>query len=105
MPHEDLLALTATADFGLSLIEPVSLSYEYCMPNKLFEYMMAGVPVIVSPTVEQRKLVERYGSGIVARSSSAADARATGNSGIDALPTSRPPRPFSIPLREERWAN
>ena len=73
--HEELLALTASADFGLSLIEPVSLSYEYCMPNKLFEYMLAGLPVIVSPTQEQRRLVERYGAGIVADSCSPIDTR------------------------------
>ena len=74
--HETLLALTATADLGISLIEPISLSYEYCAPNKLFEYMAAGVPVIVSPTTEQRAIVETYGSGIVAGSCSVRDARA-----------------------------
>lgn len=73
VPHEELLQLTASADFGLSLIEPVSLSYELCMPNKLFEYMQSGVPVLVSPTTEQKQLIERFGAGLVAASGSVAD--------------------------------
>ena len=62
-----LLDYTAAADFGLSVIEPTSVSYDYCMPNKLFEYVMAKKPVLVSPTVEQRKFVESLGVGEVAR--------------------------------------
>ena len=65
VPPSDLLRHTAGADFGLSVIESTSLSYEYCMPNKLFEYLMAGKPVLVSPTREQRDFVERHGVGVV----------------------------------------
>jgi glycosyltransferase involved in cell wall biosynthesis len=66
VPPERLLAYTAGADYGLSVIEPTCLSYEFCLPNKLFEYIMADKPVLVSPTTEQRSLVERYGIGEVA---------------------------------------
>jgi glycosyltransferase involved in cell wall biosynthesis len=62
---ERLLLHTAAADFGVSLIEPVSLSYEYCAPNKLFEYIMARKPVLVSPTTDQRRIVNHYGVGQV----------------------------------------
>jgi glycosyltransferase involved in cell wall biosynthesis len=65
LPSE-LHAMTCSADFALSLIEPLSLSYEYCMPNKLFEYIMGGVPTLVSNTVEQRKVVQQFGIGEVA---------------------------------------
>lgn len=63
---ESLLDYTAAADYGLSVIEPTSLSYEYCMPNKLFEYVMAGKPVLVSPTREQSEFVRSHGIGEVA---------------------------------------
>ena len=66
VPPDQLLSYTSAADYGLSVIESTSLSYEYCMPNKLFEYMMAKKPVLVSPTREQRSFVERYGVGEVA---------------------------------------
>lgn len=66
VPPDRLLAYTSAADYGLSVIEPTSMSYEYCMPNKLFEYVMARKPVLVSPTLEQRDFVERHGIGEVA---------------------------------------
>lgn len=59
-----LLSYTASADVGLSIIFPTSLSYEYCMPNKLFEYINAGIPSIVSPTVEQKNFVQEQAVGI-----------------------------------------
>jgi glycosyltransferase involved in cell wall biosynthesis len=67
VPPDELAPLTRAADVGLSVIEPVSLSYEYCMPNKLFEYVQAGLPVIVSPTREQSGFVTRHGVGEVVR--------------------------------------
>ena len=46
--YDELHAYTCGADVGLCMIEPVSLSYEYALPNKLFEYMMARIPSIVT---------------------------------------------------------
>ncbi len=48
VPYNELHPLTCGADLGLCLIEPVSMSYEYALPNKLFEYAMAGVPSLVT---------------------------------------------------------
>lgn len=70
VPPDRLLEYTSAADYGLSLIESTSLSYDYCMPNKLFEYLMAKKPVIVSPTQEQKNFVERFGVGEVAENTS-----------------------------------
>lgn len=61
-----LLAYTSSADFGISTIENKCLSYYYCLPNKLFEYLMVGLPVIVSNLHEMKKLVEQNGIGVVA---------------------------------------
>ena len=65
-----LLNYTSSADFGISMIEDICLSYRYCLPNKMFEYIMAGVPVIVSNLPEMKKLVEKYGVGVVAKENS-----------------------------------
>ncbi len=48
VPYNQLLSITASADIGLSLIEPISFSYTLAFPNKLFEYLLAGLPVLVS---------------------------------------------------------
>lgn len=61
-PHE-LLGYTAEADVGLVLVENVCLSYYYSLPNKLFEYIMCGVPAIVSDFPEMARLVDETGCG------------------------------------------
>ena len=62
---EIVLEYTASADIGISFIENICLSYYYCLPNKLFEYAMVGLPVIVSNMKEMKELVEKYNMGIV----------------------------------------
>ncbi len=60
-----VLDYTASADFGISLIENSCLSYYYCMPNKLFEYAMAGLPVLVSNMKDMSELVSKNQIGAV----------------------------------------
>ena len=62
-----LLNYTSSADFGISTIENSCLSYYYCLPNKMFEYFMADIPVIVSNLYEMKKIVEENHIGIVAK--------------------------------------
>jgi len=62
-----ILDFTCSADFGISTIEDTCLSYRYCLPNKIFEYLMAEIPVIVSNLYEMKRLVEDNGVGIVAQ--------------------------------------
>lgn len=62
---EVVLEYTSSGDIGISFIENTCLSYYYCLPNKLFEYSMAGLPVIVSNMKEMRELVEKYDMGII----------------------------------------
>lgn len=61
-----LLNFTSSADYGVSFIEDSCLSYRYCLPNKMFEYLMAGLPVLTSNLLEMKRLVETEGVGIVA---------------------------------------
>jgi glycosyltransferase involved in cell wall biosynthesis len=67
---EIVLEYTSSADFGLSLIENVCLSYYYCLPNKIFEYLMAGLPCIVSNIPELKGYIETYKVGVVSESNS-----------------------------------
>jgi glycosyltransferase involved in cell wall biosynthesis len=50
VPYEELLKWTASADIGLIVYSPdESLNTQMCLPNKLFEYLMAGLPILASP--------------------------------------------------------
>jgi len=60
-----VLEYTSSADLGISLIENTCLSYYYCMPNKLFEYSMAGLPVLVSNMKDMAELVVANNMGEV----------------------------------------
>jgi len=65
-----LLDYTSSADFGISTIEDSCLSYRYCLPNKIFEYLMAEIPIIVSNLYEMKRLVEQNNIGVVAQENS-----------------------------------
>lgn len=60
----DLVPLTREAIAGLALIEPLSASYRFALPGKLFEYIQTGVPVIATALPEMRKIIEGYGVGV-----------------------------------------
>lgn len=66
----NVLSYTAAADIGVSLIQNTCLSYYYSMPNKLFEYAMAGLPVITSNMIEAAGFVIENNIGVVTRDES-----------------------------------
>ncbi|MHB9040669.1 MAG: glycosyltransferase [Melioribacteraceae bacterium] len=61
--QRELINYTAGGDVGLSLIENISVSYYHALPNKLFEYIMAGLPVLCSNLPQMKKIVEEYQVG------------------------------------------
>lgn len=63
VPHEDLVSVARTADVGLCLIQNVSLSDYYCLPNKLFEYLFSGLPVLASNFPDISHLLFKHGVG------------------------------------------
>ena len=63
VPLDRLLAFTAEADVGVSLLQDTCENHRLALPNKVFEYVAAGVPVVVSDLPELRRLVDRYGIG------------------------------------------
>jgi len=65
VPPDRLAALTPGADLGACLIEPLTESLRLSLPNKLFEYLAAGVPVLASPLPEIRAVVDQ-GVGVLA---------------------------------------
>lgn len=64
VPHEQVVEVVRGADVGLCMVEKVSLSDYFCLPNKLFEYCFSGVPVIASAFPDITAMVERYQLGI-----------------------------------------
>lgn len=65
VPPDQVLRYVASADLGVIPTQSVDLSYHYSAGNKLFHYMMAGIPAAVSDQPEKRRIVETYGVGAV----------------------------------------
>ncbi|HMJ73520.1 MAG TPA: glycosyltransferase [Solirubrobacterales bacterium] len=63
VPPEALLSYTAQADVGVSLLADSCENHRLALPNKLFEYVAAGLPVVVSDLPEASRLVRAHGIG------------------------------------------
>ncbi|UVL17976.1 glycosyltransferase [Pseudomonas sp. B21-023] len=63
VPHAQVVPIVQSADVGLCMIQNVSLSSYYCLPNKLFEYCFAGIPVLASDFPDIRAVLQEYGIG------------------------------------------
>ncbi len=63
VPHEKVLSIAKSADVGLCLIENISLSDYYCLPNKLFEYTFAEIPILASNFPDIKEVIDKYNLG------------------------------------------
>jgi len=65
-PFSELRYYTCQASLAVSLEENLGKNYYFALPNKLFDYIQARVPVLVSDLPEMKKIVEKYDVGMVA---------------------------------------
>lgn len=65
VPWEKLLRYTKSADIGLCIEKDTNLNYFYSLPNKLFDYISAGIPVVASNLPETGKIIKESGCGII----------------------------------------
>jgi glycosyltransferase involved in cell wall biosynthesis len=63
IPFELLHDYTMQADLGVSLEENIGLNYKYALPNKLFDYINAKVPVLTANLPEMAAIVNQYNVG------------------------------------------
>jgi glycosyltransferase involved in cell wall biosynthesis len=62
---EKLIRYTKSADVGMCIEKDTNLNYRYSLPNKLFDYIAAGIPVIISDLPETSKIIKEYDCGIL----------------------------------------
>lgn len=73
VPSTQLCRYISSADVSVLPIQNACLSYWHCMPNKLFESTLAGLPVVVSDFPDMRDFVKKHELGVTCNPQDAED--------------------------------
>ena len=65
IPFKNLPSYTARADIGINLLENYGLNYYYSLPNRIFDFIHAGVPILSRDFPEIRKIFAKYNIGML----------------------------------------
>ena len=65
LPWDTLMRYTKSADIGMSIEKDTNLNYRYSLPNKLFDYISAGIAIIASELPETGKILRENLCGMI----------------------------------------
>lgn len=63
MPYVEMMEYTRASDLGLTFDKGTSINYQFSLPNKIFDYIHAGIPVLASRLPEVEKIITTYQIG------------------------------------------
>lgn len=64
-PYNEMMNYTHYADLGLTLDKPNNINYKFSLPNKVFDYIHAGTPIISTNLIEIERIISQHHIGLV----------------------------------------
>lgn len=106
MPYAKMMAYTQLAELGFILDKDTNLNYRFCLPNKLFDFIQAGVPIVASHLVEIEKIIKKYDIGLFIPDHDPQSIAATIREGLsDAESRERWSKGLAVAAEELCWEN
>lgn len=68
LPPEKIVGSLTNFDVGIYLLPPSNYNNSVALPNKFFDFVAAGLPVVIGPSLEMARLIRQYGFGVVSPS-------------------------------------
>ena len=63
--YQDLMNFTILSDVGVSMDKDTNVNYRYSLPNKIFDFIHAGIPLLVSNLKEVKNIVKKFQVGLI----------------------------------------
>ena len=64
MPYHEMMQYTQHAKLGITIDKDTNTNYKYSLPNKLFDFIHAGIPILASKIIEVEKIIKKYQIGL-----------------------------------------
>ena len=64
MPYHEMMQYTQHAKLGITIDKDTNTNYKYSLPNKLFDFILAGIPILASKIIEVEKIIKKYQIGL-----------------------------------------
>ena len=68
VPPERIIETISAYDMGFCFVAPTNYNNLICLPNKFFDFIVAGMPVLMGPSPSMAEIAHSYGFGCVAPS-------------------------------------
>ena len=65
LPYDEMMQFTANADLGLTLDKDNNINYKLSLPNKIFDYLLAGIPIMASNLPEVARVIHETQDGVI----------------------------------------
>ena len=106
MSYANMMAYTQNAELGFCLDKDTNLNYRFSLPNKLFDFIQAGVPIVASHLTEIEKIIRGYDIGLFIENHEPTTIAATIREALsDSARRTKWKQNLSVAAQDLRWEN